>query len=198
MTGKSESEIARQAIDEYLERNSATETCYDVALKAGWIGSFNSGNGDLSTNPKHIRLRKVIASLHSRVLVDRGSLVAVLDDADARHLRCFKTLALIRPPMLTTWPVVTEATWLLRGRALAPQLYSGVEDRMFRILPLEESALSECAGIRMRHRTLSIQLADMSLLDLAERQRLSTIFTLDRRDFDVVRRKSARPILLIP
>ena len=54
VTGKSESEIARQAIEEFLERNSASPTCYDVALKAGWIGCFNSGLGDLSTNPKHM------------------------------------------------------------------------------------------------------------------------------------------------
>ena len=53
-TGKSDSEIARQAIEQYLDRTPASPSAYDVALKAGWIGCFNSGIGDLSTNPKHM------------------------------------------------------------------------------------------------------------------------------------------------
>ena len=53
-TGKSESEIARTAIEEYLERKSLSPTAYDVALKAGWIGCCDSGIGDLSTNPEHM------------------------------------------------------------------------------------------------------------------------------------------------
>ena len=54
-TGKTESEIAREALEEYLDRNSSSPTAYDVALKAGWIGCFDSGVGDLSTNPKHMK-----------------------------------------------------------------------------------------------------------------------------------------------
>ena len=53
-SGKSESEIARQAIEEYLERQAAGPSCYDIAEKAGLIGCFDSGLGDLSTNPKYM------------------------------------------------------------------------------------------------------------------------------------------------
>ena len=53
-TGKTESEIAREALEEYLDRSESSPTAYDVALKAGWIGCFDSGVGDLSTNPKHM------------------------------------------------------------------------------------------------------------------------------------------------
>lgn len=53
-SGKSESEIARLAIEEFLQRQAARPSCYDIAKEAGLIGCFDSGIGDLSTNPKHM------------------------------------------------------------------------------------------------------------------------------------------------
>lgn len=53
-SGMSESEIARQAIEEYVQRQASGPSCYDIAQKAGLIGWFDSGVSDLSTNPKHM------------------------------------------------------------------------------------------------------------------------------------------------
>ena len=141
----------------------------------------------------------MIASLHVRVLADTGPLVAILDEADAQHAACINALGRIRPPLLTTWPVVTEAAWLLRHRPQALQrLYTGVDDGLLQIVQLDEATLSIFAAIKSRFRSLDLQLADMSLVWLAEQQRLNTIFTLDRRDFDVIRKKSHRPLVLLP
>jgi len=54
-SGKSEPELARTAIVAFLQRVEAAPSCYEVALKAGLIGCFNSGLGDLSTNPKYMQ-----------------------------------------------------------------------------------------------------------------------------------------------
>ena len=141
----------------------------------------------------------MIASVNSRVLVDTGPLIAILDERDQHHERCVETLSQIRPPLLTTWPVVTEAAWLLRHRERALQrLMTGEESGLIRLLPLGDDALSELASIAKRFKTLRLQVADMSLVLLAERQEVTTIFTLDRRDFEVVRRKSSRRIVLLP
>lgn len=141
----------------------------------------------------------MIASVSSRVLVDTGPLIAILDERDQHHERCVETLSQIRPPLLTTWPVVTEAAWLLRHRERALQrLMTGEESGLIRLLPLGDDALSELASIAKRFKTLRLQVADMSLVLLAERQELTTIFTLDRRDFEVVRKKSSHEIVLLP
>lgn len=54
-TGRTESDLAREAIEEYLLRNAKLPSCYDLAEEAGLIGCVDSGQRDLSTNPKHMK-----------------------------------------------------------------------------------------------------------------------------------------------
>ncbi len=53
-TGRTESDLAREAIEEYLSRHAKMPTCYDLAEQSGLIGCVKSGKGDLSTNPEHL------------------------------------------------------------------------------------------------------------------------------------------------
>lgn len=53
-TGRTESELVREAIEEYLSHQPPIRTCFDVAKKAGVIGCVKGGPRDLSTNPKHM------------------------------------------------------------------------------------------------------------------------------------------------
>jgi predicted DNA-binding protein len=51
---KTESELVREALEEYFQRNLEGPSCYDIAKKAGWIGCIKNGPPDLSTNPKYM------------------------------------------------------------------------------------------------------------------------------------------------
>jgi hypothetical protein len=53
-TGRTESDLAREAIEEYLLRHGSLPTCYELAEQAGLIGCVNTGKRDLSTNPGHM------------------------------------------------------------------------------------------------------------------------------------------------
>ncbi|MBA3315728.1 MAG: hypothetical protein H0T47_20885 [Planctomycetaceae bacterium] len=55
------------------------------------------------------------------VVIDTGPLVALLDEDDPRHGDCQAVYAGLRRPVYTTWPVVTEAVWLLRKTRRGPQ-----------------------------------------------------------------------------
>lgn len=54
-TGRTESDLAREAIAEYLQRHATLPSCYDLAEQSGVIGCIDSGKGDLSTNAKYMQ-----------------------------------------------------------------------------------------------------------------------------------------------
>ena len=49
-----------------------------------------------------------------RLLTDAGPLVTLLDVGDAAHARCAAYAEANDAVLLTTWPVLSEAAWLLR------------------------------------------------------------------------------------
>jgi predicted nucleic acid-binding protein len=92
-----------------------------------------------------------------------------------------------------------EAAWLLRAYPLAiGKLLSGFNGRLFELASLGEADLAEIAAILAKYKGLGIQLADASLVHLANREKIETMFTLDRRDFKVLRLTGGKKFRLIP
>ena len=58
--------------------------------------------------------------------------------------------------------------------------------------------LAEIASIMRRYQDIGLQLADGALAYLADRENIRTVFTLDRRDFSIIRLKRNRLLRLIP
>ncbi|MHB1556850.1 MAG: type II toxin-antitoxin system VapC family toxin [Isosphaeraceae bacterium] len=134
-----------------------------------------------------------------RALIDTGPLVALYHDQDPHHARCRAALARLAPPLLTAWPVLTEAAWLLRKRPDALKaVFRGFGSGLFALLPLDGDDLAGIAAILARFETTGIQLTDASLAHLADREGIRTVFTTDRRDFSVIRLKRNRALRLIP
>jgi uncharacterized protein len=101
----------------------------------------------------------------------------------------------IVPPLLTTWPVITEAAWILRDEPLALERLLTPKG-LFTIVSQEDEDLADLHAYAKKYRSLSPQLADLSILHLAQSVGSQTIFTLDRRDFSVYRVSGTRLRLL--
>jgi len=137
--------------------------------------------------------------IDSRILLDTGPLVALLAKSDSRHQICVDTFATLSPPLLTCWPVITEAAWILRNHPRPLDRLAEVHSGgMFGLLPLDGDDLPAIATIMRRYEDARIQLADAALAHLAEREDIRTVFTLDRRDFSIIRLKRNRALRLIP
>jgi predicted nucleic acid-binding protein len=134
-----------------------------------------------------------------RILLDTGPLVALLAASDGRHQVCVDTFARLPPPLLTCWPVLTEAAWLLRKQHRpVDRLAQAHSAGMFELLPLGSESLASIAEIMRRYEDAAIPFADAALAHLADREGIRTVFTLDGRDFSIIRLKRNRALRLIP
>lgn len=121
-----------------------------------------------------------------RVIVDTGPLVAWFDANDAHHELARGFLDGYSGALLTTWPVLGEVCHLLPGHMVAGFLHwvgrGGVT-----VVDVPVSALPGLADRIDKYADLPMDLADCSLIWLAESLGLLDIATVDRRDFGVYR-----------
>jgi predicted nucleic acid-binding protein len=124
------------------------------------------------------------------ILVDTGPLVALFDPADADHDKCVSILARIEEPLCTTIPVLTEAFHLLGPASLGSQrLMDFVMSHGLNVGFLDDAALARAFELMLQYADHPMDLADATLVVLAETLTLRKIFTIDRGDFATYRIK---------
>jgi predicted nucleic acid-binding protein len=133
------------------------------------------------------------------ILVDTGPLVAILSPADEYHDACVSALQDMPGPLFSCWPVITEAVWLLRKSPRAVQrLLQSVDGDFLELLPLAGTEAASIAALMKRYEDIHPQLADAALVYLAAREKIETIFTLDRRDFNIYRSGRRSTFRIVP
>ena len=134
------------------------------------------------------------------ILTDAGPLIALIDRGEADHERCVAALAHVTAPLVTTWPAFTEAMYLL-GEAAAwrgqEALWSMIERGELQIADTSAAAPARMRALMETYRDLPMDLADASLVALAEERGLNRIFTLDS-DFRVYRLPRRRNFVVVP
>jgi predicted nucleic acid-binding protein len=121
------------------------------------------------------------ASIVPAILVDASAFIAFLDRSDTNHDACVKALASISDPLVTVWPAVTEAMYLLSGsRNGQDALFDMIEDDGVALVSQDETDLARMKILMRKYRNLPMDLADAALVRLAERERLTRILTFDK------------------
>lgn len=134
-----------------------------------------------------------------RVLLDTGPLVATYRERDEHHEACVETARQLRSPQYTCWPVITEAAYLLGDSPNAVQsLLAKIASGDLVILPLTRDDAPAIAQILVKYQDQETDLADACLVHLAERDAITTVFSVDRRHFSVYRTASGKPLTLLP
>jgi uncharacterized protein len=124
------------------------------------------------------------------ILTDAGPLVAILDRGETYHRACVECLAELTGPMLTTWPAFTEAMYLLGeagGWRAQDALWRLVAQGDLEIAVQGPEQHKRLHALMEKYQDRPMDLADASLVALAEERRLRDIFTLDRDDFQIYR-----------
>jgi uncharacterized protein len=132
-------------------------------------------------------------------VADTGPLVAIIRKREKAHQACVAAVKAFRLPLITCWPVLTEAAWLLRDepggiRALGGLVHSG----SVRLAELDAAALAWMIEFLDRYASAGAQMADAAVMYLAEREGIATVFTLDRRDFSIYRTSGGQALTIVP
>lgn len=118
------------------------------------------------------------------IAVDTGPLVALFDKDDNYHQTCISILKEIHEPLITTWPVFTEVMYLLRFSIHEQELcFEFIESGGVDIYSGNIHQVQRIHQLMKQYHDLPMDLADASILVLTETKRITTIFTLDHRDF---------------
>lgn len=138
------------------------------------------------------------------ILADSGFWIALGNRGDRHHAAALRALKAYAPEgFVTTWPVLTEVGHVLLSQVGIHQMLAfqrSVADGACRVFELREDAVRRSADLMSRYRNLPMDVADASLLVLAEELDEGRILSTDLRDFEGCRWKNRRPFqnLLLP
>ena len=125
--------------------------------------------------------------------------MALIHADDRHHVSCRDALEQIRESLATVWPVITEAMYLLDFSSQAQDaLWRLLERDAVKLLPLDARDVPRMRELMRKYRDLPMDLADAALVRAAERERISRVFTIDRRDFEVYRPRGIRRFTILP
>jgi uncharacterized protein len=132
-------------------------------------------------------------------LIDTGAIVALLDRRDHWHERCSDAFVRLRTPLATSVAVLTEVFHLIgdHPRTIASAwgfLHSGAVT----VRPIDDADLPALEELMREYADRPMDFADATLVRLAERDGLSTIFTIDHDDFETYRIDGRRRFRIVP
>lgn len=132
------------------------------------------------------------------IIADAGFFYALIDRRDAWHTRAVAALPTQAQGWITTWPVLTEATHLLTrwiGTDAAQALLLDVAAGGVAVWQWPAPQTERLAQLMARYANLPMDLADASLVLLAEHLGHGRILSTDERDFGAYRFKSREPFV---
>lgn len=133
-------------------------------------------------------------------LTDAGPLIALIDAGEPDHDRCREALERLEFPLITTWPAFAEAIYLLGNAAGWPgqhALWQMIRRDALAIAELDLTLANRSAELMERYRDHPMDLADATLVAVAEDRDLRTIFSLDQH-FRSYRIRTRRYLHVVP
>jgi predicted nucleic acid-binding protein len=126
-------------------------------------------------------------------ICDTGPIVAFLNRHDPYHSWAVRLMKDVRPPMLTSEPVLTEIAYSLRedGVGVEP-LFQLIERGALRIAFDLSAHWSRVRTLMARYERMD--LADASIVVMTEQHERCRVLTVDRTDFSTYRRNDRRVI----
>ena len=133
------------------------------------------------------------------LLVDTGILYALADRTDAWHERAWRYVRSARERLLAPVTVLPEVAYLLRERISAAAETTFVASIAAGEIAVEDLAAGDWTRIaELMTRYDVLGMVDASVIAIAERLKLDTLATTDRRHFRIVQPAHVTRLTLVP
>ena len=141
----------------------------------------------------------VVRHSRGKVLADTGALLAFLDKKDRWHRACATTLPQLRLPLLTSEAVLTELFHLVGDDVRQQRAAWGfVRSGALALSQIADSDLPEINSLMERYSDRPMDFADATLVHLAHREHIHTVFTVDLADFQTYRIAGRQHFRILP
>lgn len=135
----------------------------------------------------------------ANALVDSGALLALLDRSDRWHGMCVESFEQLRLPLITSEAVLTELFHMVGESAHEVEAaWRLVRSGAITMVPIEHGELPAIHELMSRYSDRPMDFADATLVYLAKREKVATVFTVDHADFETYRIDGRRRFRVLP
>jgi uncharacterized protein len=132
-------------------------------------------------------------------LIDTGAILAILDRTDIWHRICTETFRRLPLPLATSEAVLTELFYLVGSETHAMEAaWRFVSSGAIALAAIDHSELPQIHRLMSKYTDHPMDFADATLVHLARRDFLATIFTVDHAHFHSYRIDGRRKFDVIP
>lgn len=130
------------------------------------------------------------------IIVDSGFWIALADQKDNHHAAAVQQMKNLHERLITTVPVMTEVCHILlkrQGTTAQLKFIHAYAQGAFEVFQIDDTHRQRIAALMEYYADLPMDLADASLVLLAEHLGHGTILSTDKRDFHSYRWKNTKP-----
>ena len=132
-------------------------------------------------------------------LIDTGAIIALLDRDDNWHTKCVDAFVSLRLPLATSAAVLAELFHLVGDNLHETSAaWKFLRSGAVTVLPIEDTDMSAVESLMNKYHDRPMDFADATLVQLAHRESLTTIFTVDHDDFETYRIEGRRRFRVVP
>lgn len=136
-----------------------------------------------------------------KALLDTSFLVALANSKDINHEQVVKTIQTVKAELYLPVTVLPEACYLIGSRLGHHAMRRFVRSMLTQSLVLESLTANDLARtvkILDEYAESRLDFVDASIIALAERHNIIHVFTLDRRDFSIIRPQHTPFLEILP
>lgn len=131
-------------------------------------------------------------------LVDTGAILAVVDTRDRWHEACLGAAASLRLPLVATTSVLTETFYFAAKRGIVQLTWQFIREARIELAHITDADLPALETLMARYADRPMDFADATLVHVAEREGIRTVFTIDHSDFETYRIGRSAKFRILP